>query len=193
MPDGVVQLTDPRALRAVAHPTRLKLIALLRRLGPLTATQAGERIGESPSGCSFHLRSLAKWGLVEVAGGGRGRERPWQATANGHEWAARGPSGEVDEAGDLLTRVAVERWFEEAVQWVDRRHDETAEWSEAALSGDKMIAVTAAELEDINRRVEAILAPYVKRVGDPEAQPPGARNVTYIQLAFPFPDEAPPP
>jgi predicted ArsR family transcriptional regulator len=90
MPEGVVQLTDPRALRAVAHPTRLKLIALLRRLGPLTATQAGERIGESPSGCSFHLRSLAKWGLVEEAGGGRGRERPWQATANGHKWAARG-------------------------------------------------------------------------------------------------------
>lgn len=192
MPEGVVQLTDPRALRAVAHPTRLKLIATLRRVGPLTATQAGERIGESPSGCSFHLRSLAKWGLVEEAGGGRGRERPWQATANGHEWAVRGPGGEIDEAGELLTRVAVQRWFEEAVDWVDRRHEETAEWSEAALAGDQMIAVTAAELEDINRRVAAILAPYVKRVGDPETQPTGARNVTYIQLAFPFPDEPPP-
>jgi predicted ArsR family transcriptional regulator len=193
MPEGVLELTDPRALRAVAHPTRLKLIALLRRLGPLTATQAGERIGESPSGCSFHLRSLAKYGLVEEAGGGRGRERPWQATANGHRWAARGPSEEVDEAGDLLTRVVVERWFEEAVQWLDRRHDETAEWSEAALSGDKMIAVTAAELDDINRQVEEILAPYMERVGDPDAQPAGARNVFFIQLAFPFPDEQPPP
>jgi predicted ArsR family transcriptional regulator len=192
MPEGVVQLTDPRALRAVAHPTRLKLIALLRRLGPLTATQAGERIGESPSGCSFHLRSLAKYGLVEEAGGGRGRERPWQATANGTEWAARAPSGEIDEAGELLTRVVVQRWFEEAVQWVDRRREETAEWTEAALSGDQMIAVTAAELEEINRRVAAILAPYVKRVGDREAQPEGARNVTFIQLAFPFPDEPPP-
>jgi predicted ArsR family transcriptional regulator len=193
MPEGVVQLTDPRALRAVAHPTRLKLISLLRRLGPLTATQAGERIGESPSGCSFHLRSLAKYGLVEEAGGGRGRERPWQATANGHEWAARGPSEEVDEAGDLLTRVVVERWFEEAVHWVDRRHEETAEWSEAALSGDKMIAVTAEELTDINRRVEEILAPYMKRVGNRDSQPPDARNVFFIQLAFPFPDEQPPP
>jgi predicted ArsR family transcriptional regulator len=193
MPEGVVQLTDPRALRAVAHPTRLKLIALLRRLGPLTATQAGERIGESPSGCSFHLRSLAKWGLVEEAGGGRGRERPWQATANGHEWAARGPGGEIDEAGELLTRVAVQRWFEEATDWVDRRREETAEWTDAALSGDQMIAVTAAELEEINRRVAEILAPYVKRVGDREAQPAGARDVTFIQLAFPFADEPPGP
>jgi predicted ArsR family transcriptional regulator len=193
MPEGVVQLTDPRALRAVAHPTRLKLIALLRRIGPLTATQAGERIGESPAGCSFHLRSLAKYGLVEEAGGGRGRERPWQATSNGHEWATRGPSEEVDEAGDLLTRVVVQRWFEEATAWVDRRHEESDEWSEAALSGDQMIAVTPAELTEINERVREVLAPYVKRMQDRGAQPPDARNVFFIQLAFPFPDEGPPP
>jgi predicted ArsR family transcriptional regulator len=192
VPEGVVQLTDPRALRAVAHPTRLKLISLLRRLGPLTATQAGERIGESPAGCSFHLRSLAKWGLVEEAGGGRGRERPWQATANGHEWAARGPSEEVEAAGDLLTRVVVERWFEEALRWVDRRYEETHAWSEAAIVEDRMIAVTPAELEDLNRRIGEILAPYMERVGGPDSQPEGARVVTHIQLGFPIPDEPPP-
>ena len=193
MAEGVVQLTDPRALRAVAHPTRLKLIALLRRLGPLTATQAGERIGESPSGCSFHLRSLAKYGLVEEAGGGRGRERPWQATASGHEWSARGPSEEVDEAGDLLTRVVVERWFEEALQWVDRRHEESREWSEAAIAEDRMIAVTPAELADIDRRIGEILDPYKQRVGHPEDQPEGARTAIFVQLGFPIPDELPPP
>jgi predicted ArsR family transcriptional regulator len=193
MSEGVVQLTDPRALRAVAHPTRLKLIALLRRLGPLTATQAGERIGESPSGCSFHLRSLAKWGLVEEAGGGRGRERPWQATASGTTWAARGPSEEVDEAGDLLTRVVVERWFEEAVQWVDRRHDEPHDWADAAIANDRMIAVTTAELEDIDRRVAEILQPYMERVGRHDTHPEGARTVAFVQLGFPFPDETPPP
>src|SRR6266480_6150204 len=80
-PRRTIELTDPRALRAVAHPTRLALIGLLRRRGPLTATRAGELIGESAASCSFHLRQLAKYGLVEEAGGGRGRERPWQATA----------------------------------------------------------------------------------------------------------------
>jgi predicted ArsR family transcriptional regulator len=191
MPEGVVQLTDPRALRAVAHPTRLKLIALLRRMGPLTATQAGERIDESPAGCSWHLRTLAKWGLVEEAGGGRGRERPWQATAHGHEWAARGPSEEVDEAGDLLTRVVVERWFEEVLNWVDRRHGDTKEWVEAAVVEDRMIAVTAEELVDLQARIAALVAPYEKRVGDPEATPEGARNVTLVQLGFPIPDDPP--
>src|SRR6202000_2581775 len=164
------------ALRAVAPPTRLKLIALRRRLGPLPATQPGERIGESPAGCSFHLRSLAKWGLVEEAGGGRGRERPWRATANGHEWAARGPSDEVNEAGDLLTRGVGERWFEGGLPGGGRRPEETHEWTEAAIAEDRMIAVTAAELEDISRRIGEILDPYQERVGRPEAPPEGART-----------------
>jgi predicted ArsR family transcriptional regulator len=191
MAESVVQLTDPRALRAVAHPTRLKLLALLRRVGPLTATQAGARIEESPAGCSFHLRQLAKWGLVEEAGGGRGRARPWRATASGHEWASRAPGGGPDEASDMLTRVVVERWFEESLRWVDRRQEESEEWAEGAVLGDRMLYLTTAELEDLNRRIGRLLEPYARRVSDHAARPGAARAVTFIQLAFPIDDEEP--
>jgi predicted ArsR family transcriptional regulator len=192
MAEAVVQqLTDPRALRAIAHPTRLKLMALLRRFGPLTATQAGDRIGESPAGCSFHLRQLAKWGLVEEAGGGRGRERPWQATATGTEWPVHGPP-EVEEAGELLTRLAVERWFEETMGWVARRADESREWSESASLSDHMLFLTAAELKELDRRIGELLEPYVRRAADPASRPEGTRAVTYVQLGFPLPDEAAP-
>src|SRR5262252_6744738 len=78
---SVKRMTDPRALRALAHPLRLSLLGLLRTEGPLTATQAGELLGESSASCSFHLRQLAKYGLAEEAGGGQRRERPWRATA----------------------------------------------------------------------------------------------------------------
>jgi DNA-binding transcriptional ArsR family regulator len=191
MSEAVIQLTDPRALRAVAHPTRLKLLGELRRVGPLTATQAGGRIGESPAGCSFHLRLLAKYGLVEEAGGGRGRARPWRATAMGHEWASRGPSGEPDEASDLLTRVVVERWFEESLKWVERRGAETEEWAEAAVFDDRLLFLTPAELEDLNRRVAELLEPYVRRITDPDIRPDEARAVTFIQLGFPIEAEGP--
>jgi predicted ArsR family transcriptional regulator len=191
VPEGVLQLTDPRALRAVAHPTRLKLLSELRRLGPLTATQAGERIGESPATCSFHLRQLDKYGLVEEAGGGRGRARPWRATAMGHEWSSRGPGGEPDDAGDMLSRVVVERWFEESLQWVERRAEESEEWAEAAVFEDRLIYLTPAELDDLSRRIGELLAPYAGRVTDPEARPEGARPATYIQIAFPLEDEGP--
>lgn len=192
MGDGVVQLTDPRALRAVAHPTRLKLLGELRRVGPLTATQAGERIGESPAGCSFHLRLLAKYGLVEEAGGGRGRARPWRATAMGHRWASRGPGGEPDEAGDMLTRVVVERWFEESLAWVDRRREETEEWAEAALFEDRLLYVTPAEFEELSRRVGELVEPYARRITHPELRPPDARPATYMQLGFPIEEDADP-
>ena len=171
---GVVQLTDPRALRAVAHPTRLKLMGLLRRLGPLTATQAGERLDESPAGCSYHLRALAKWGMVEEAGGGRGRERPWQATSTTTAWSVRGPSDEADEASDLLTRVVLERWFEEA------------------LLGDRILYLTSGELADVEQRIGALLDPYMRRAAEPESRPADSRAVSLIQLALPLPDDPPP-
>ena len=71
----VTRLTDPRALRAYAHPVRMALVGLLRTEGPLTATRAAELLGESSGTCSFHLRQLAKYGLVEEAGGGTGPRR----------------------------------------------------------------------------------------------------------------------
>jgi predicted ArsR family transcriptional regulator len=191
MPEGVLQLTDPRALRAVAHPTRLRLLAELRRVGPLTATRAGERIDESASACSFHLRQLAKWGLVEEAGGGRGRARPWQATAMGHEWSPRGPSGEPDDASDMLTQVVNEQWFEQSRRWVERRRTESGEWAEAAVFEDRLLYLTPAELEDLNRRIGELLEPYVRRVTSPAERPEGARPVTYIQLGFPIEGDEP--
>ncbi|HEX6457230.1 MAG TPA: helix-turn-helix domain-containing protein [Solirubrobacterales bacterium] len=184
-----VQLTDPRALRALAHPVRLDLIGLLRRGGPLTATQAGEQIGESPASCSFHLRQLAKYGLVEEAGGGHGRERPWRATAISTEWAARASDDEADAAGAMLSRVVVERYFQSALAWLDRRASEDAEWIEAASISDALVYMTAEELRDLDRGIRGLLEPYLKRLEDREPPAEGARPVNVIALGFPLADE----
>jgi DNA-binding transcriptional ArsR family regulator len=184
-----VQLTNPRALRALAHPVRLELISLLRRGGPLTATQAGERIGESPSSCSFHLRQLAKYGLVEEAGGGHGRERPWRATAISTEWAARGSDDEADAAMAMLSRMVVERYFESALRWLDRRDAEAPEWVDAAAISDALVYMTAEELRELDHGIRALLEPYLKRIEAREQPAEGARPVSIITLAFPLPGE----
>lgn len=184
-----VELTEPRALRALAHPLRLDLIALLRHSGPLTATQAGERLGESAASCSFHLRQLAKYGLVEEAGGGRGRERPWRATAISTEWAARGSDKEVDAAGALLSRVVIERYFKAALEWLDRRDFEDPEWLEAASQNDALVPMTAAELREVEAGIMAVLEPYIRRHQADEPPPPGARPVNLIALGFPLAKE----
>lgn len=183
-----VQITDPRALRALAHPIRLDLISLLRQGGPLTATQAGEQIGESPASCSFHLRQLAKYGLVEEAGGGHGRERPWRATAITTEWAARASDDETDAAGAMLSRVVIERYFESALSWLDRRPSEDSEWVDAAAISDALVYMTAAELREVDQGIRALLEPYLERLEAREKPAEGARPVSVIALAFPLPE-----
>jgi DNA-binding transcriptional ArsR family regulator len=106
-PPGSARPTDPRTLRALAHPIRLALLGLLRREGPLTATRAGELLGELPASCSFHLRQLARYGLVEEAGGGVGRRRPWRATARATTWPAL-PAGPATVLGDRFVHLTAE-------------------------------------------------------------------------------------
>jgi predicted ArsR family transcriptional regulator len=184
-----IELTDPRALRAVAHPIRLELLGLLRRSGPLTATEAAARIGESPASCSFHLRQLAKYGLVEEAGGGRGRQRPWRATAPLTHWPPAGEDEDRQEAAAMLSRVVVERYFEQAIEWLERRRSEPREWADVDDIGDRVLYATPEELRELDEQITALLDPFLQRLEDPATRPPGARAVNLIQLLFPMPEE----
>jgi hypothetical protein len=182
----ITRLTDPRALRAYAHPVRMALMGLLRAEGPLTATRAAELLGESSGTCSFHLRQLAKYGLVEEAGGGTGREKPWRATATSTVWdAAGGDTPEVAAATGLLNTVIAERYFEQLMRWLEASPDEPAEWRQAAQLGDRILYVTAGELEELSRRVRGLVDEYFERQLKPELRPEGARLVTWLNLAFP--------
>lgn len=180
-----VELTDPRALRALAHPVRIALVSLLRREGPLTATQAGERIDESPASCSFHLRQLARWGLVEEAGGGRGRERPWRATALFTTTPSVAATPELAAAREEFARFVAERYFAHLLRWLETRAREPVEWQQAAVFGDAMLYLTAEELDRLGQELVALAEPYVERTVDPSLRPESARLVSFLKLAFP--------
>jgi DNA-binding transcriptional ArsR family regulator len=70
--------TEITAIRALAHPLRLRILDLIRDRGAMTATEVSEIVGESPTNCAFHLRTLGRYGFLEEAGGGAGRARPWR-------------------------------------------------------------------------------------------------------------------
>jgi DNA-binding transcriptional ArsR family regulator len=69
-PLGDFEITDPQAMRALAHPVRLAILVRLQRHGPATATQLSSFVDASPSVTSWHLRHLSSFGLVEDAGPG---------------------------------------------------------------------------------------------------------------------------
>jgi len=182
---NVKRLTDPRALRALAHPIRLELVGLLRRRGPLTATKAAELIGESSGSTSFHLRQLAKYGLVEEAGGGEGRERPWRATAMFTGWPDVAESPELAAASGLLRGVIAERYFEQLIRWLESHDSEPEEWQEAAHFGDTLLWITKEDLLELGREEQALMDRYIERQTKPELRPAGARLISYLHLAFP--------
>jgi DNA-binding transcriptional ArsR family regulator len=180
-----VELNDPRALRALAHPTRLALVGLLRREGPMTATQAAQHVGESPSSCSFHLRQLAKWGLVEEAGGGRGRERPWRATGLATTWQSAPGDPHASAATTALNRVVARQYFEEISRWLDREEAEDPKWRELSGVGDWILYLTLSELRELERGIDELVEPFVERVARRELRPAGSRGLSFIHAIVP--------
>ena len=181
-----VRVTDPKALRALAHPLRLSLIGLLRTEGPLTATKAGELLGESSASMSFHLRQLAKYGLVEEASGGQGRERPWRATKLFTDVPTVTGDPKVAAASALMRGVLAENYFASVRRWLAVRDDEPEEWQRAAQFGDTMIYVTADELAELGRQYDELTDQYLDRLTEPGLRPEGARLVSVLRIANPY-------
>jgi predicted ArsR family transcriptional regulator len=163
----------------------MKLILALRTRGPLTATHAGRLLGESSGTCSFHLRQLARYGLVEETGEGAGREKPWRATSTSTGWDEVQQTPEGTAAAGLLAEVLAESYFGELARWLEVRSEESEEWQRAAFTGDRFLWLTAAELAEVARDVIAVTDKYVERSVRPELRPPGARLVTHLHLGFP--------
>ena len=186
--DKTIELTDPRAMRAYAHPVRMALLGLLRTEGPMTATQAAERLGESSGTCSFHFRQLAKYGFCEEAGGGKGREKPWRATATFTTWSSTPADPERVEAEYHLNVVVVQRYFDQIARWLANRGEEPPDWQRAFGFGDLSLPLTAAELSGLRDDVQALIRPYLARVTGEAEAPEDARRVNLLHFAFPEPE-----
>jgi hypothetical protein len=178
-------VSDARRLRAVTHPVRLALIGKLMLHGPLTATQAGELIGESPTTCSFHFRQLAKYGYVEEAGGGKGRARPWRMTTPGLNVTAAGdPESRLAE--DALLRMVRERQVAEYLTWLQARGSYPRRWQDASADGAFVFYLTIEEMERLTDELSAkLMTLFEERMGDPSHRPPGSVPVRMLLLSHP--------
>jgi DNA-binding transcriptional ArsR family regulator len=180
---GQADLQDARAMRALAHPTRLAILDFLHLEGAATATRCGAAVGQSPSCCSYHLRTLAKWGFVEEAEGGHGRERPWQVKLRGLRWSTAAGSSDQRAAAALLRDQLLTR--DDAILEAFLEHEESlpTAWREAASLGNATLHVTPAELRDLTRRIRSLLQPFYRV--DPSNRPLGARAVHIVYRAIP--------
>ena len=185
MPFDTRRITDPRVMRALAHPTRIALLELVGREGELTATAAADALGLSPANCSFHLRQLAKYGFLEEAAHGAGRTRPWRIGSVHHRWDEVGPDAVTTAAASALTSVILERDLDRLRDWLARQATAEPHWSKAAFVSEALVYLTPDELESIGEGIVDLVRPYIERVA-PERRPDGSAPVQLVAAGFPI-------
>ncbi|GAA2048032.1 helix-turn-helix domain-containing protein [Catenulispora yoronensis] len=189
---GDLVITDPRMMRALAHPARLAILDILRREGPASATELAPRIGVTPSAASWHLRHLARFGLIRDGDPHPdGRARRWETAVRGFRVDVPADPADVEGRTAALTllrglmvnsQAVPARWLADVEPTLD------TDWSRAAGFSDTRLVVDAAELESILDRVEEILAPYVNRAAS--QRPAGTRGVRFLRYALPEAQDA---
>jgi len=180
------RITDPKVMRALAHPARIAIIEHLGSTGAVvTATECAGLVGLSPSATSYHLRELAKFGLVEQAPSrGDARERVWRSTSSGFSVDGDLAEPETRASQRALVDVYLNRDFARLRDWVARLHEEPKAWQDASTLMGPMLLLNAEELVEVNRRVREVLDPYRRRERMGEA-PADARPVAVHYAAFP--------
>ena len=184
--DGPRLIKDAAVLRALAHPARMAIINHLGRGESATATECAELVGLSPSATSYHLRALAKAGLVEEAPGrGDGRERVWRGIG-GHGYTVR-----LDQDADPEAKQAERELIEAFLTWEDTRlrqylaraEQEPHEWFDASFFNEAELAVTPDELRKLAEDFQELIKPFRRRYR--AAPPDGARSVSVQLRGFP--------
>ncbi len=181
-------LDDPVAIRALAHPIRLKLFDLVGREGPITSADAARDLGISQALTSHHMHQLAKYGYVEPAPAPDQRARPWQVTHTSWGFSRTGNDPEIGEAAEVLEQMVAETAVGRLLDWHQRRDAWTEPWRSRSGVWQSLIYLTEDEFVEFSEAFEALLTPLVerRRLGDVSARPAGAMPVSVTLTTVPL-------
>src|SRR5581483_4365888 len=129
---STLHLSDPKDIRALAHPARLAIIDALSSGDELTATECAALTGLSPSATAYHLKFLARHGFAEPAATREdGRERPWRSRRTSVDLDTSTPAGAAATAAVGLAYFDRSRAL--AVEYMANAHEEAEEWQEVVF------------------------------------------------------------
>ena len=165
MADRRRAVTELRVLAALSHPVRVQLLNFLLETGPRTATQCSAAVEASPSACSYHLRHLASFGLVERSDEPTGdkRERVWRCTATGYSYG--GPPSADDAptttVRHALSNAAIDDNARIARQYVTAEPGLDARWRDAAVMANYGLLMTSSELAELQQSLDELIRPFI--------------------------------
>ncbi|MEU6032123.1 helix-turn-helix domain-containing protein [Streptomyces tauricus] len=174
-------VSDPAALKALAHPLRLKLLRHLAVSGPATSTTLAAALGENTGTLSYHLRRLESGGFIEdVPDRPNSRERWWRAVRG---LDIRRPAQDEMTDGERAVAGALDRMrLDEDIE-LARRFTEGQGESEGWMRGSRSLShLTKDEVTAFHDAYLDLLARFAR---GPEDAPPDAKPVLLRWFALP--------
>jgi DNA-binding transcriptional ArsR family regulator len=185
--EPAVQVADVRALRALSHPLRMRLLGRLRLDGPATASQLGRVVGESSGSTSYHLRQLAAYGFVEeVEDQGTARERWWRARHRMTSWQAADLVAQDggEEVQDEMTRLQIDQHGRVLDAWFTQKDALAPDWAAAASLSDHGMRLRPEQARALADELNAVLERWM-------AEHPGDQPADGTELVFVLTDVVP--
>ncbi|WP_239065610.1 ArsR/SmtB family transcription factor [Microbacterium hibisci] len=183
------RVLDSGALRALAHPLRVKIYDILSQYGPQTASSLAERLGESSGSTSYHLRALAKHDLIrEAEDRGTGRERWWERPVGGVSFG--NPSAMTTPAGRAATQVVMNEFLrnrnEQLLEFVNRGvGGEDEDWQEGTMISTATARLTPEQSRELSLKIMALIDEAVENHRNQTGE--NVRPVTIRADLFPLP------
>ncbi len=177
---------DPRSLKALAHPLRMRLLALLRTEGAATSAGLARRVDESTGATSYHLRQLERHDFVE--------EEPERGTRRERWWRARHPLSRFDtaafladpataDAATFMQRYQLDMEVRLTQRWLSEQPSWSPSWQSAATSSDWLIRLSDEQLAELKTDLEQVLEHY--RAAEQPRGTPGTEPTAVFVRAFP--------
>jgi DNA-binding transcriptional ArsR family regulator len=186
-PGKKVEITDPKAIRALAHAARLEVISeLYSTQVSRTATELAAQTGLTPSAMSYHLRALQKWGIVEPAAtAGDARERRWRAAGTDFTINSGGGMASPEFAVLDLELDAFRRRVNAYAKVRDERlkKGEPAEASSVVALSTSLLYLTPGQRSELTAKVFGLLREY--ELEDPDHVPEGAERMATMWSMIP--------
>ena len=158
---------DAGALKALAHPLRVRIFDLLSTHGPPTASSLASMLGETSGSTSYHLRTLSAHDLIhEVEGRGTARERWWELPEGRID--IPGPSQSMSPANRAAAQIVSSEFFrlrhETLMSYVNRPDTDVPEgWKDTGLIATTLLEMTPSQMAGLKDELMAVVDSAVER------------------------------
>ncbi len=180
-------MSDPRVLRAIAHPTRGRILDELGASGPMRAADVGEALGIPANQASFHLRQLAKYGAILPApeAARDKRDRVWKLPDE------RGFRLDVQDISKQPGgKAAVSVFQRNKAAWAHRLVDEVFSFRQRKDSFtaivDQTMKLTKDEAAEFMGEVDEVLARWADKT---RGRAPERRTYVFYSMVQPYPED----